>query len=137
MIAQPSATPPATDAGVSGIGGFAPVASLPSPAVLGVSRVTLEPGAVLHSDASDPSTSLLYVESGDLVLRVNAPIAVVRAGTAADPGAPIPQEAVAANSEIALRPGDAFIGPPHVEGDLRNHGQAPAVLLLAIVLPTR
>jgi hypothetical protein len=34
-----------------------------------------------------------------------------------------------------LGPGDCFVGPPNVEGELRNDGTAPAVLLAALAVP--
>jgi len=57
---------------------FEPIAitsgvTLPSPADLIAVRFTVDPGARLPSDASDPTSSMLIVESGTLTIRVDAP----------------------------------------------------------------
>jgi quercetin dioxygenase-like cupin family protein len=114
---------------------FAPVTALPASGVLGVLRVTLASDAVLPADPSDPSTALILVEAGTLTVRVDAPIAVIRAGAEFAPGNPIPQESVGAGTEVMLGPGDAFVSPPHVSGQIRNPGASAVVLLLAVAFP--
>jgi quercetin dioxygenase-like cupin family protein len=119
---------------------FGSVPSLPSPADLVLVRFTLQPGAVLPSDPTDPSLGLLYVESGTLTVQLAAPLQITRAATVAmfaTPNAAIPgPELVAAGATATLRPGDSAVGPPHVGGNVRNTGRSPAVLLLASIAPS-
>jgi quercetin dioxygenase-like cupin family protein len=112
-----------------------------APADLFLFRLTLDPGAVLPIDAADPSTALIYVESGTLVLRVDAPLTVRRASTPATAAAGggeevVPaREQVAAGTEFTLGPGDSFVVPPRRSGGARNDGAGPLALLLAEVAP--
>jgi quercetin dioxygenase-like cupin family protein len=43
---------------------------------------------------------------------------------------------VAAGTEFIVGPGESFIWPPNVAGELRNDGPEPAVQLLAFLFPT-
>jgi hypothetical protein len=111
------------------------------PADLALFRLMLEPGVVLPLDPADPSASLLYVESGTLSLRVDAPLTVRRASTAATPvagagdeGEPA-REPVAAGTEVTLGPGDSVVISPRSAGEARNGGTEPLVLLISEVAP--
>jgi quercetin dioxygenase-like cupin family protein len=112
-----------------------------APADLFLFRLTLDSGAVLPIDPADPSTSLIYVESGTVTLHVDVPLTVRRASslvTAVAGGGqgeePV-REQVAANTEITLEPGDSFVVPPGGAGEARNDWSRPIVLLIAEVAP--
>src|SRR4051812_12059383 len=95
---------------------FAPVTAFPQPGVLGITRATFAPGAVLPLGPSDPSLGFFLVESGTITVRQDVPIGVIRAGTVFVPGTPIAQEMVGADTEVTLTAGDAFISPPNGTG---------------------
>jgi hypothetical protein len=61
--------------------GIASGVALPSPADLIAVRLTIDPGAVLPSEASDPTGGMLIVESGIVTIRINAPWAIARSGS--------------------------------------------------------
>ena len=110
-----------------------PIAELPQrPGYLVLVRLTVEPGAVLPADPNDPTFALIYVESGTLTVRAEAALPIARA----TPGAEFPvEEELAAGTELTLGPGDSFVVPPNVHGELRNDGAAPAVLLMGLAVP--
>jgi hypothetical protein len=97
------------------------------PLYFGLLRITVAPGSVFTGPADDPSVGLNLVESGELTLRMEAAVTVTRATG--------PEE-VAAGTEFTLGPGESFIWPPNVAGELRNDGPEPAVQLLAYLFPT-
>ena len=134
--ATPVVAPDTGEAITVQIEAFAPVASLPQPGVLGITRATLAPGAVLPLDPSDPSLGFFLVEAGTITVRQDEPMGVIRAGTVFAPGTPIQQERIAADTEVTLTAGDAVISPPNVTGEVRNDGNVPAVLLVTSVIPT-
>ena len=76
------------------------------------------------------SVSLVYVEAGTLILRLDAPLTVMRAGETDVPGEPI-----AADAEVTLGPGDYTVFPPQVGGEARNEGQNPAQVAVAELVP--
>jgi quercetin dioxygenase-like cupin family protein len=108
-------------------------------------RITLEPGAIFPSEVDDASAGLVYVEAGAVTVRIEAPIAVLRAAALAtvvaggpQEGLPAPPaEAVAAGAEATLRAGDSFVFPSNVTSELRNDGDTPAVILAAVISPTQ
>ena len=124
--------------------GFGTAEDLPAaPADLVLLRFTIVPGADFPIEADDPSVALVFVDSGALTARVEAPIRVTRAATialfatpgAVDEGAiPAPEE-VAVGTEFTLAAGDSAVFPPNVEGEIRNDGTEPAVALVAIIAP--
>jgi quercetin dioxygenase-like cupin family protein len=131
-IAQ-DATPAVPAASFDGLA-FAPVDELPSsPAIVGLARLTFPVGAVLPLEAGDPSLALVYVESGTLTVRIEAPVTVSRApsGEASEST----QEEIAAGSEFTARPGDSFVSPAVIAGEARNAGSEPVIVLAAIVEP--
>ena len=138
-------TPPAGEEGLEGVA-FEPLAfgtaeELPAaPAGLALFRVTLDPGAALPIEADDPSVGLVYVGAGALVLRIEAPVRVLRgaavaAAMATPEGGEPAFEEVAAGTEFTLEAGDSALIPANVAGEVRNDGDAPAVGLGAIVEP--
>jgi quercetin dioxygenase-like cupin family protein len=98
----------------------------PGTASLALGPIVVAPGAVVPFDPTSPSAALLLMVSGALTFRVEAPMKVARRG---EPGKPVPSEpeAVAANTEFTLRPGDSALFPPAIAGELRNDGDAEAV----------
>jgi hypothetical protein len=106
---------------------FAPLDTVPfPPAVLGLLRATLAPGA--HQDAgADPGATLTYVESGALSIRLEGPATVLRAAAG---GAP---EEVGAGADVTLGAGDAILVPRGTRNAARNDGAEPAVLLVVLL----
>ncbi|MCD6056999.1 MAG: hypothetical protein K0Q89_529 [Thermomicrobiales bacterium] len=96
------------------------------PVYFGLLHITVAPGSVFTGPADDPSVGLNLVESGELTLRLEAAVTVNRASG--------PEE-VAAGTEFTLGPGESFIWPPNVAGELRNDGPEPVVQLLAFLAP--
>jgi mannose-6-phosphate isomerase-like protein (cupin superfamily) len=96
------------------------------PVYFGLLHITVAPGSVFNGTADDASVGLNLVESGELTLRLEAAVTVTRTTG--------PEE-VAAGTEFTLGPGESFIWPPNVAGELRNDGSEPAVQLLAFLAP--
>ena len=118
--------------------------TLPSPADLIAVRLTVDPGALLPSEASDPTGGMLIVESGTLTIRLDAAWSVSRSGsidtaiaTAEATGTFTPPgEQVASGEEATLTAGDAAYLPGSVSGEIRNDGSEPAVALAVLMAPT-
>jgi quercetin dioxygenase-like cupin family protein len=118
--------------------------TLPSPADMLAARFTVDPGAVLPLEASDPSGGMLIVESGTFTIRLDAAWAVSRSGsftaaiaTAEATGAFTPSdEQIASGEEATLTTGDAAYIPGSITGEIRNDGQEPAEGLVVLVGPT-
>lgn len=102
----------------------------PGTANLVLGRIRLAPGAVLPFDPTDPSVDLLYMSTGALTFRVEAPMTVARNVA---PGTPVPSEpeAIAANTEFTLRDGDSALFPPSAVGEVRNDGDEDATAWVA------
>ena len=96
----------------------------PSTANVVLGRITLQPGASIPFDETDPSALLVYMASGELTLRVEAAITVARAAGAG--GTPTPPEDVAADTEFTLGEGDSVLFPGTMAGEVRNAGTEPA-----------
>ena len=119
-------------------------ATLPSPADLITVRLIIDPGAVLPSEASDPTGGMLIIESGNLTLRLDTPLAVSRSdglmaaiGTAEATGTFTPsEEQIASGEEVTMSVGDAVYIPGSVSGEIRNDGDEPAGALIVLVGPT-
>jgi quercetin dioxygenase-like cupin family protein len=94
-------------------------------------RIRFAPGVVYELEVS-PAVSLVYVEAGTLVLRLDAPLTVTRAGETDAPG-----EAIAADTEVTLGPGDYTVFPPNVSGEARNDGEEPAQVAAAELIPAQ
>jgi len=96
------------------------------PVYFGLLHINVAPGSVFTAPA-DLSVGLNLVESGELTIRLEAAVTITRTTG--------PEE-VAAGTEFTLGPGESFIWPPNVAGELRNDGPEPAVQLLAFLFPT-
>lgn len=149
-VAQDAATPAGTTAEPEGVT-FAPIAfgqaqdlMLPN-ADFVMFRLTIDPGATFTDDGSDPSTSLVYVETGTVTFKLAGDVEVLRGQSmAAMMGTPVaspmaegapPFEQVAANTEFQLAVGDSVLIGPNVAGTARNDGDQPVSLLAASVGP--
>lgn len=97
----------------------------PGTANLVLGRIRFAPGATLPFDPTDPSVDLLYMSSGTLTFRVEAPMTVARG---VQPGTPVPTEpeAIPANTEFTLSDGDSALFPPNASGEVRNDGDEDA-----------
>jgi quercetin dioxygenase-like cupin family protein len=128
---------------------FEPIAitsgvTMPSPADMIAARFTVDPGAMLPLEASDPTGAMLIVESGTLTIRLDTAWAVSRSGslsaafaTAEATGTFTPSdEQIASGDEATLSTGDAAYIPGSITGEIRNDGDGPAVGLVVLVGPT-
>ena len=97
----------------------------PGTANLVLGRIRFAPGATLPFDPTDPSVDLLYMSSGTLTFRVEAPLKVARG---VGPGTPVPTEPeeIPANTEFTLSDGDSALFPPNAAGEVRNDGDEDA-----------
>jgi quercetin dioxygenase-like cupin family protein len=108
---------------------FEPIAiasglTLPSPADMIAIRFNIDPGAGFPLEASDPTAGMLIVESGTLMVRVDAPWTVTRGGslntaiaTAEATGTFTPaDEQITSGEEVTLGAGDAAYIPGNVSG---------------------
>jgi quercetin dioxygenase-like cupin family protein len=128
---------------------FEPIAvtsglTLPSPADMIAARFSVEPGAALPLEASDPSGGMLIVESGTFTVRLDTAWAISRSGslnaaigTAEATGTFTPSdEQIASGEEATMDAGDAAYIPGSIGGEIRNDGTEPAVGLVVLVGPT-
>ena len=146
VIAQ-EATPGAEEFMPEGVS-FEPLAgatelALPSTGELFLARVTIEPGAGFPIDPGDPSYALVFIERGELTIRVDGPLTVTRAGALSAAmgeeeagGTFAPEmETIPADQDVTIGVGDSVLFPPNQSGEVRNDGQEPVVALGAIVGP--
>jgi quercetin dioxygenase-like cupin family protein len=151
-IAAQDATPAAGMEGEPEGVTFSPIAfgqvqhlMLPDAADLVLFRLTIDPGATFTDEGNDPSTGLVYVESGTVTFTLKESVQVLRGQSmAAMIGAPgatpmaegtSPFEEVTANTEFQLEAGDSVLIPGNVGGEARNDGDQPVSLLVANVGP--
>jgi hypothetical protein len=111
------------------VGSAAPL--LPAGAIIELARFTFAPGAVVVLPEASPSLALVYVESGILSVRIEAPVTLTRAA-GGSPGEP---ETIPAGTAFTADQGDFFVGPPHVAVEARNDEPEPLVLLMAVLEP--
>ena len=117
--------------------------TFPATGELSISRVSFDPGAGFPIDEGDPSYALAVIESGELTVRQDGPLVVMRAGELATAigeemagGAFTPAtEEIAAGQEVTLAAGDTVLFPPDVGGEIRNDSQVRTVVLVAFVGP--
>jgi hypothetical protein len=126
---------PATELGVEGVTveplAAGPVPAYPPlPAEIALARVRIAPGSRIVTPADDPGLSLVYVESGTVVLRRTVANVVTRGAAMATPGADA-QEQIPTNTEVTLGAGDFYVAPPVSGGEMRNDGTAEATILVA------
>ena len=100
-----------------------------APYRLGLVRLTLEPSAALPA-LSAGGPMFLFVESGTLVVHVDQPSRVQRAGRTDDPG----QEELLAAGAITLSPGEGIALGADTGYTLRSIGNEAAVVLSAATL---
>jgi hypothetical protein len=91
----------------------------PSTANVVLGRISLAPGASIPFDETDPSAIMVYMVTGELIVRVDVPMTVARGARA---GTPTPPEDVAADTEFTLRNGDSALFPGTMAGEVRNPG---------------
>ena len=97
----------------------------PGTANLVLGRIRLAPGAILPFDPADPSVDLVYMSSGTLTFRIDAPMTVARGVRSGTP-VPTEPEAIPANTEFTLSDGDSALFPPNPVGEVRNDGDEDA-----------
>jgi hypothetical protein len=73
-----------------------------------------------------PGPLITYVLAGELILRVEGPLQVMRASTTATPG---PAEAILPDTEVVVGPGDTAVGRFELPATYHNPGTAPLQLL--------
>jgi quercetin dioxygenase-like cupin family protein len=118
--------------------------TLASPADIIAVRLSIEPGAGLPLETSDPTGGMVIVESGTFTVRVDAPWAITRAGsalaaiaTAEATGAyTSPEEQISSGEEVTMGAGDAAYIPGSVSGEIRNDGDEPAIAQIVLIGPT-
>jgi len=98
----------------------------PGTANLALGRVRLAPGATLPFDPARPSVDLVFMASGTLTFRIEAPISVARSSRAGTP-APSEPEDIPAGTEFTMSDGDSALFPPNAAGEVRNDGDDDAV----------
>jgi len=103
----------------------------PSTANVVLGRISLQPGASIPFDPTDPSALLVYIATGELTFRVDVPMAVARGG---DTGTPTPPEDIAADTEFTLRDGDSALFPGTMTGEVRNAGTEEATALVVDII---
>jgi quercetin dioxygenase-like cupin family protein len=122
---------------------FAPGLVFPSQGDMFVARATLEAGAAVPIEESDPTFGFLLVESGTLTVQVDTPMSVTRSGeldaamaTAEASGDFSGMlESIAEGQAVTLEAGDAAYIPANSAGEIRNAGQEQAVALAFLVFP--
>jgi hypothetical protein len=100
----------------------------PEPLAIGFYRMTLAPDAAFTAPSGDPGLGVQVIESGTVTLRgFSDDITISR--TAGDTLSGMQyQEVLQAGLETALEPGDSFVWPPFVVGEVRNDGTEPVVI---------
>jgi hypothetical protein len=126
--ATPAVSPTAGGVTVEDLYAFSLPASAVPDAVGGAAflRFTVAPGTSFDFSVTcwvSPAVDAWYVEAGSFAIRPAAPATLVRAAS----GSGAPGEAVAAEEEVVLGPGDllVYVGLPPVPGAFRNLGPEP------------
>ena len=91
----------------------------------GVSCGTGSGGGTFPFDPTNPSVDLVYMTSGTLTFRVEAPMKVARGAKTGTPVAAEPEE-IPAGTEFTLSEGDAALFPPNTGGEARNDSDQEA-----------
>jgi hypothetical protein len=93
-------------------------------------HATIEPGVTVVVPAEYgrccPGPLITHVLAGELTLRVEGPLQIVRASTTATPE---PTEAVPPATEVVVRPGETAVGRFELPATYTNAGAAPLQLL--------
>jgi len=98
----------------------------PGTANLALGRIRLAPEATLPIDETNPSVNLVFMGSGTLTFRIEAPMSVARVVAAGTP-VPTEPEEIAAGTEFTLSEGDSALFPPNAAGEVRNDTDMDAV----------
>ena len=97
---------------------------------LNIWQETIDPGVTATFPAERlaccPGPLLDHVLVGELTVRVEGPLRVARAGTAATPG---PVEEVAPGTDVVLRAGDTALYDQALPVEYANHGAEPVQLI--------
>jgi quercetin dioxygenase-like cupin family protein len=124
--------------------GFASGVMLPSPADLFLARFSLDPGVSFPLESSDPTGTMVVVESGAFSIRVEemawtitrgAVLSAAMESAEEDADWASAQEEVTMGEEAVLQAGDVAWVPGSVSGEVRNDGQERAEGLLFLVGP--
>ena len=91
--------------------------------------VRIAPG-VTYTLEKDPAITLVYGQTGSLMLRLGVPVTVTRADGTDTAGESIPAE-----TEFTLSMGDYTVLPPNASGEARNEGAEPAQVAVAGLVP--
>jgi hypothetical protein len=107
---------------------------LPSPATLEVISIEFAPGSGFALNPDDPAVGLVYVATGTLTFRVEAPI-VVQRGSPGTPPDPANAEEIPAGEIFTMSEGDSAIFQPRTVGETLNEGEEPAIILVVNIYP--
>ena len=120
--------------------------ALPTPADLMMARVTFAPGFGFAFAASDPVGAMIYVEAGELTIRVEeqswtitraaARESAIANASEGEPDLSAAMEDIAMGEDGVLLAGDVAYIPGSLTGELRNNGQETAVLLVVQIAPS-
>jgi hypothetical protein len=104
----------------------------PAPALLEMLRFTFAPGGYVELPESSPATALIYVETGEMTVTMDAAAVVQRSA----PGSPNPErDEYAAGTEFTVAAGQSMIGQPYAAVDARNDAEEPLVIFMAVIQP--
>lgn len=92
-------------------------------------RLTFEPG-VVYTVAPSANLEVTYMESGSLVMTLDAAVTVTQLGDVESGG-----EVVAANTAFTAEAGQFLVLQPGVSGEVRNEGDEPAVVSVSGLTP--
>ena len=122
--------------------GFVQGVTWPSPADVAVLHLHIDAGVSFPLNPSDPTNTVVVVESGSFTVRLEEMAWTISRGAAlremmTTPGAEgdlsSVMEEVAMGEEGTLAAGDVAYVPGSVNGEVRNEGQEPVEALLFIV----
>ncbi|MDQ3694489.1 MAG: hypothetical protein M3464_12810 [Chloroflexota bacterium] len=104
----------------------------PAPALLELLRFTFAPGGYVELPETSPATALIFVETGDMTVTMDADAVVQRNA----PGTANPEtDEYAAGTEFTVAAGQSMIGQPYAAVDARNVGEEPLVIFMAVIQP--
>jgi len=92
-------------------------------------RLSFAPG-VSYPVQESPGLELVYMESGTMTVRLNAPVTVASLNATDGSG-----ESVAADTEFTLSAGHFFVLAPGVSAEVRNDGEETATVSVAGLIP--
>jgi len=120
--------------------------TLPTLADLEMARVNFLPGFGFAFDASDPVGAMIYVEAGELTIRVEeeswqitraaARETAIASATNGEQDLSSAMEDIAQGEEGVLHVGDVAYVPGSLTGELRNNGQETVELFVVQIAPS-